>query len=102
LDNAFIILDEAQNATNLQLKMFLTRIGANAKAIITGDVTQVDLPRNQKSGLHTAARILKNIDGIAHIELDEDDVVRHRLVKAILRAYQKERKEEEEKEQKQP
>lgn len=87
LDNAFIILDEAQNATELQLKMFLTRIGANAKAIITGDMTQVDLPRNQRSGLATAARILRNIDGIAHIELDEEDVVRHRLVKAILRAY---------------
>jgi phosphate starvation-inducible PhoH-like protein len=93
LDNAFIILDEAQNATDLQLKMFLTRIGANAKAIITGDVTQVDLPRNQKSGLKTAARILQNIDGIAHVELDEDDVVRHKLVKNILRAYEKERKE---------
>lgn len=94
LDNAFIILDEAQNATDLQLKMFLTRIGANAKAIITGDMTQVDLPRNQKSGLQTAVRILQNIDGIAHIELDEDDVVRHRLVKQILRAYDRERKEE--------
>ena len=90
LDNAFIILDEAQNATDLQLKMFLTRIGANAKAIITGDITQVDLPRNQKSGLVTAVRILQNIDGIAHIELDEEDVVRHRLVKHILRAYTKE------------
>lgn len=87
LDNAFIILDEAQNATDLQLKMFLTRIGANAKAIITGDMTQVDLPRNQRSGLQTAVRILKNIDGIGHIELDEEDVVRHRLVKSILRAY---------------
>ncbi|OYW20613.1 MAG: phosphate starvation-inducible protein PhoH [Sphingobacteriales bacterium 12-47-4] len=94
LDNAFIILDEAQNATDLQLKMFLTRIGANAKAIITGDMTQVDLPRNQRSGLQTAVRILQNIDGIAHIELDEDDVVRHRLVKQILRAYDRERKEE--------
>jgi phosphate starvation-inducible PhoH-like protein len=90
LDNAFIILDEAQNSTDLQLKMFLTRIGANAKAIITGDITQVDLPRNQRSGLSTAVRILKNIDGIAHIELDEEDVVRHRLVKHILRAYTKE------------
>jgi phosphate starvation-inducible PhoH-like protein len=90
LDNAFIILDEAQNATDLQIKMFLTRIGANAKAIITGDLTQVDLPRNQKSGLMTATRILKNIDGIGHIELDEEDVVRHRLVKSILRAYNKE------------
>ena len=90
LDNAFILLDEAQNATDLQLKMFLTRIGANAKAIITGDVTQVDLPRNQKSGLSTAVRILKNVDGIGHIELDEEDVVRHRLVKAIIKAYNKE------------
>ncbi|HSU29344.1 MAG TPA: PhoH family protein [Chitinophagaceae bacterium] len=90
LDNAFIILDEAQNATDLQLKMFLTRIGANAKAIINGDITQVDLPRNQRSGLMTAVRILKNIEGIAHIELDEEDVVRHRLVKSILRAYNKE------------
>jgi phosphate starvation-inducible PhoH-like protein len=95
LDNAFIILDEAQNATDLQLKMFLTRIGANAKAIITGDITQVDLPRNQRSGLQTAVRILNNIDGIAHIELDEDDVVRHKLVKHILRAYEKERKQDE-------
>ena len=94
LDNAFIILDEAQNATDLQLKMFLTRIGANAKAIITGDMTQVDLPRNQRSGLQTAVRILKNIDGIGHIELDEEDVVRHRLVKHILRAYNKEHEKE--------
>jgi phosphate starvation-inducible PhoH-like protein len=90
LDNAFIILDEAQNATDLQLKMFLTRIGANAKAIITGDMTQVDLPKNQKSGLHKAVRILNGVNGIAHIELDEEDVVRHRLVKAIIRAYEKE------------
>lgn len=95
LDNAFIILDEAQNATDLQLKMFLTRIGANAKAIITGDLTQIDLPKNQRSGLEKASRILKNIDGIGHIELDEEDVVRHRLVKAILRAYDKEYKERE-------
>ena len=95
LDNAFIILDEAQNSTDLQLKMFLTRIGGNAKAIITGDITQVDLPRNQRSGLQKASRILKNIEGIAHIELDEDDVVRHKLVKHILRAYDKERKQEE-------
>ncbi len=90
LDNAFIILDEAQNATDLQIKMFLTRIGANAKAIITGDITQIDLPKNQRSGLEKAVRILKDIDGIAHIALDEEDVVRHRLVKAIIRAYTKE------------
>jgi phosphate starvation-inducible PhoH-like protein len=94
LDNAFIILDESQNANDLQLKMFLTRIGANAKAIITGDPTQIDLPRNQKSGLEKATRILKNIEGIAHIELDEEDVVRHKLVKAIIKAYDKERENE--------
>ncbi len=94
LDNAFIILDEAQNANDLQIKMFLTRIGASAKAIITGDPTQVDLPRNQRSGLDKAIRILQNIDGIAHIELDEEDVVRHRLVKAIIRAYDKEHEAE--------
>lgn len=94
LDHAFIILDEAQNATDLQIKMFLTRIGANAKAIITGDLTQIDLPRNQRSGLVTAVRILQNIEGIAHIELDEEDVVRHKLVKQILRAYNKEAEKE--------
>ncbi|TWI79410.1 phosphate starvation-inducible protein PhoH [Lacibacter cauensis] len=94
LDNAFIILDEAQNTTDLQLKMFLTRIGANAKAIITGDLSQVDLPKNQRSGLEKGIRILKNIDGISHIELDEEDVVRHRLVKAIIRAYDKDHKEQ--------
>ena len=96
LDNCFIILDEAQNATDLQLKMFLTRIGSSAKAIITGDLTQVDLPKNQKSGLIKASRILKNVDGIGYIELDEEDVVRHRLVKAILRAYDKEYQREQE------
>ncbi len=91
LDHAYIILDEAQNATDLQIKMFLTRIGSNAKAIITGDLSQIDLPKNQRSGLDKAVRILKNIDGIAHIELDEEDVVRHRLVKAIIRAYDKDK-----------
>lgn len=94
LDNAFIILDEAQNANDLQLKMFLTRIGANAKAIITGDPTQVDLPKNQRSGLAKAMRILNNIHGIAQIALDEEDVVRHRLVKAIIKAYDKEYQKE--------
>lgn len=98
LDNAFILLDEAQNATDLQLKMFLTRIGANGKAIITGDVTQVDLPKNQKSGLIKASKILKNIHGIGHVELDEADVVRHRLVKQIIRAYEKDQIREEQKE----
>ncbi|HEY2727997.1 MAG TPA: PhoH family protein [Parafilimonas sp.] len=94
LDNAFIILDEAQNANDLQLKMFLTRIGPNAKAIITGDPTQVDLPKNQRSGLEKAMRILKNISGIVQIELNEEDVVRHKLVKAIIMAYDKERQKE--------
>ncbi|MEI8075651.1 MAG: PhoH family protein [Bacteroidota bacterium] len=96
LDNAFIILDEAQNTNDLQLKMFLTRIGANAKAIITGDPTQVDLPRNMRSGLEKSTRILKNVEGIAHIELNEEDVVRHRLVKSIIRAYEKEKEREDE------
>ncbi|MEP7231766.1 MAG: PhoH family protein [Ginsengibacter sp.] len=94
LDNAFIILDEAQNATDLQLKMFLTRIGANAKAIINGDVTQIDLPPKIKSGLEKSVRILQNIDGIGHVELDEEDVVRHKLVKAIIKAYDKEKVKE--------
>ncbi|MCX6299944.1 MAG: PhoH family protein [Bacteroidetes bacterium] len=94
LDNAFIILDEAQNTNDLQLKMFLTRIGANAKAIITGDPTQVDLPRNMRSGLEKSTRILKDVDGIAHIQLDEEDVVRHRLVKSIIKAYEKEKDRE--------
>jgi phosphate starvation-inducible PhoH-like protein len=96
LDNAFIILDEAQNTTDLQMKMFLTRIGPSAKAIITGDMSQVDLPKNQKSGLGKAVRILKNIPGIAHIELSGADVVRHRLVRAVITAYEKENDREEE------
>jgi phosphate starvation-inducible PhoH-like protein len=94
LDNAFIILDEAQNSTDLQLKMFLTRIGANAKAIITGDITQIDLPPKVKSGLEKSVRILANIDGIGHVVLDEEDVVRHKLVKAIIKAYDKEKLKE--------
>lgn len=96
LDNAFIILDEAQNTTDLQLKMFLTRIGPSAKAVITGDLTQIDLPKNQKSGLVKASKILSKIDGIAYIQLDEADVVRHKLVKLILRAYDKDENEQEE------
>ena len=91
LDNAFIILDEAQNTNDLQLKMFLTRIGPNAKAIITGDPTQVDLPKNFKSGLEKANRILQNMHGIGHVILDEQDVVRHRLVKSIIKAYEKDK-----------
>ena len=87
LDNAFVILDEAQNATSAQLKMFLTRMGRNAKFVITGDLTQVDLPRHQQSGLLQATQILKNVKGIEIIELDNSDVIRHRLVTDIIRAY---------------
>ena len=87
LDNAFIILDEAQNATTTQLKMFLTRIGPSAKCIITGDLTQIDLPYNQKSGLRHSLEILEGVKGISSIYLTADDVVRHRLVKEIIKAY---------------
>lgn len=87
LDNAFIILDEAQNTTTMQLKMFLTRLGPSAKCIITGDMSQIDLPRNQKSGLRKAMEILSDIPGISTIKLTSDDVVRHRLVKQIINAY---------------
>lgn len=89
LDHAYVILDEAQNATESQLKMFLTRMGPNAKIIVTGDMTQVDLPRNQPSGLSQAVRILKNIEGIGFVTLDAADVVRHRLIKDIILAYDK-------------
>ena len=87
LDNCFVILDEAQNSTDLQLKMFLTRMGPTAKFIVTGDVTQIDLPKKQMSGLHNALRILGDIPGIDIIYLNGDDVVRHKLVKRILKAY---------------
>lgn len=89
LDNAFIILDEAQNCSTLQLKMFLTRLGPSAQCIITGDLSQIDLPFNQKSGLYRALQILRHVDGIAEVELNADDVVRHRLVKEIINAYEK-------------
>ena len=89
LDNAFVILDEAQNATTNQLKMFLTRMGKNAKFIVTGDITQVDLPRKQDSGLILAEKILRGIDGISVIVFDERDLLRHRLVKYIVDAYRK-------------
>ena len=89
LDNAFVILDEAQNTTLPQMKMFLTRMGMNSKFIITGDVTQIDLPRMQDSGLVQAVRLLRNIEGISFVELDETDIVRHRLVKEIVRAFDK-------------
>ncbi|MDO9512549.1 MAG: PhoH family protein [Bacteroidales bacterium] len=88
LDHAFAILDEAQNATSSQLKMFLTRMGKSAKFIITGDITQIDLPRNQKSGLVQSVDILKNIEGIDFVFLDGRDIVRHRLVKKVIEAYE--------------
>ena len=90
LNNAFLILDEAQNATAMQMKMFLTRLGVNSQAIITGDITQIDLPKNINSGLIQAANILQNIDGIGFARLTESDVVRHQLVRDIIRAYEKE------------
>lgn len=90
LNNAFILLDEAQNTTPMQMKMFMTRMGPESKMIITGDPTQVDLPSNQRSGLREAIRILKDVRGIGFVELSEKDVVRHRLVKDIIDAYSKE------------
>lgn len=87
LDNCFVILDEAQNTTDMQIKMFLTRMGPSAKFIVTGDVTQIDLPKKQQSGLQTALRILTDIKGIDIIYLSGEDVVRHKLVKQILKAY---------------
>jgi phosphate starvation-inducible protein PhoH and related proteins len=88
LDNAFIILDEAQNCSTMQIKMFLTRLGPSAKCIITGDLSQIDLPFHQKSGLKRAIDLLEPLDGISTIYLNADDVVRHRLVKEIIRAYE--------------
>ena len=90
LDNVFAILDEAQNATQSQLKMFLTRMGRSAKFIVTGDITQVDLPRNQSSGLIQVSKILKGIPGIDFIYLNERDIIRHKLVTKIITAYSKE------------
>ena len=87
LDNAFVILDEAQNSTVNQLKMFLTRMGRNAKFIITGDITQIDLPQKQQSQLVMAINILGNIEGIAVIEFNSKDIIRHKLVRQIVDAY---------------
>jgi len=89
LNNAYVILDEAQNATGMQMKMFLTRLGPNSKSIITGDITQIDLPSSAQSGLLQAKDILKGIDGVGFIYFDKGDVVRHRLVKDIINAYEK-------------
>ena len=95
LDNAFIILDEAQNTTPEQMKMFLTRIGFGSHAVITGDITQIDLPGEKRSGLKEAAKILKNIEGIEFCTLTEKDVVRHPLVQEIIKAYAKFEEEKE-------
>jgi phosphate starvation-inducible PhoH-like protein len=89
LNNSYIILDEAQNSTNLQMKMFLTRIGPNSKAIITGDITQIDLPPRTESGLIQVEKILQNVEGVGFIYFERSDVVRHKLVKDIIHAYEK-------------
>ncbi len=89
LNNSFIILDEAQNATAMQMKMFLTRLGVNSRAIVTGDLTQIDLPNKSNSGLFKATKILQNIEGIEFVYFDNQDVVRHRLVAEIVRAYER-------------
>lgn len=89
LDNAFIILDEAQNTTNEQMKMFLTRLGHGSKAIVTGDVTQIDLKKGQKSGLISVTKILKDIKGIEFVYLDKSDIVRHDVVQRIIEAYER-------------
>ena len=89
LDDSFIILDEAQNTTREQMKMFLTRLGFNSKMVITGDITQIDLPNGARSGLKDCMKILRNIEGIGQCAFDEKDVVRHRLVQDIIKAYAK-------------
>ena len=89
LHNSFMILDEAQNSTKMQMKMFLTRLGVTSKAIITGDITQIDLDKNETCGLIDAIKVLKKVKGIEFVELTEKDVVRHQLVKAIIKAYNK-------------
>ena len=99
LDDSFIILDEAQNTTGEQMKMFLTRLGYNSKAVVTGDLSQTDLPRGVKSGLFTAASILRGIEGIGIFEFSERDVVRHHLVRKIISAYDKYEREQIEKKQ---
>lgn len=95
LDDSFILLDEAQNTTSEQMKMFLTRLGFGSKMVITGDITQVDLPRGSESGLKEARRILNGVDGIAFVELTQSDVVRHSLVQNIIQAYQNEEEDKE-------
>jgi len=93
LNDAVIILDEAQNTTKPQIKMFLTRLGLNGKMIVTGDITQIDLPSSQQSGLIHSMRILQNIKGIGKVEFNKKDIVRHKLVQRIVEAYEKEETE---------
>jgi phosphate starvation-inducible PhoH-like protein len=88
LNDAFVILDEAQNTTVEQMKMFLTRLGYGSKAVVTGDITQIDLPTGRTSGLIDALRVVSGIEGIAVVRFDDRDVVRHRLVQAIVKAYE--------------
>ena len=97
LNDAVVILDEAQNTTSAQIKMFLTRMGANTKMIITGDTSQVDLPRGVRSGLSEALEILDGVNGIGFIHMNQKDIVRHRLVSRIVDAYDKYKKQTEEK-----
>ena len=102
LDNAYVILDEAQNATESQIKMFLTRMGRNAKFFITGDITQIDLPKHQKSGLIHVGKVLKDIKGIDFIYMDNGDVVRHQLVTKIIQRFEQwEEAKQQEKQEKQ-
>ena len=96
LNDAIVILDEAQNTTTAQIRMFLTRMGWNTKMIITGDLTQIDLPRGNQSGLREALRLLKGIEGIGFVEMDESDIVRHKLVTRIVKAYERGDREREE------
>ena len=98
LNNAFVILDEAQNATQIQMKMFLTRLGVHSKAIITGDLTQTDLPKNKHSGLQTIQHVLEKIKGISFIYLNQNDVVRHKLIRDIIAAYDRYEKKQESRE----
>lgn len=89
LNNAYVILDEAQNATQIQMKMFLTRLGMNSRAIVTGDITQTDLPKKQESGLMTVQSVLQKVEGVSFVHLGQEDVVRHKLVRDIIDAYEK-------------
>ena len=102
LNDAIIVLDEAQNTTTHQIKMFLTRLGMGSKMIVTGDITQIDLPRTTQSGLIHALRVLKNVKGIGRVEFGKKDIVRHQLVQRIVEAYERFQAEKEQNEHEQP